>query len=95
MHLQVVFRQPGLELGLEGHCFLLGTAVHQPVIGIPTPWEFGVRPRHPKVKRVVHKKIGQDWADHAPYTKGNLDLWGPLILPFGPEMKGSECCDEW
>ena len=31
MHLQVALRQPGLKLSLEGFCFLLSAAVHQPV----------------------------------------------------------------
>jgi hypothetical protein len=33
--------------------------------------------------------------DHAPYTKGNFDRLGILILRFGADAKESECCDEW
>jgi hypothetical protein len=45
-----------LKIGLEGLRFLLGPAVNQPVIRIPTPRDW-VRPRHPEVERVVQKKI--------------------------------------
>ena len=31
-------------------------------------------PCHPEVKRVVHVEIGQDWANHSPYTKGNFEF---------------------
>jgi hypothetical protein len=30
-----------------------------------------VRPYHPDIERVMHKEVGQDWANHSPYTKGN------------------------
>jgi L-lactate dehydrogenase (cytochrome) len=42
-----------LKIGLEGLRFLLGPAVNQPVIRIPTPRKVWVRPRHPEVERVV------------------------------------------
>jgi hypothetical protein len=29
-------------------------------------------PRHPKIKRVVQEKVGQDWTDHSPNAKGNF-----------------------
>jgi hypothetical protein len=31
-------------------------------------------PGHPEIKRVVHEKIGDDGANHAPYTKGNFQF---------------------
>jgi hypothetical protein len=74
MHLQVALRQTGLKLSLESCCFLLTVAMHQPIVSIPTPWEVRMRPRHPEIKRVVHEQIGQYWADHAPYTKGNFQF---------------------
>jgi hypothetical protein len=55
-------------------CFFLGTAVYQPIIRIPTPWEIRMCPRHPEIERVMHKEIGQNWTHHSPYTKGNLGL---------------------
>jgi hypothetical protein len=51
------FRQSGLKFSLEGFSFLLGPAMHQPVICIPTPREVGVCPLHPEVERIVKKKI--------------------------------------
>jgi hypothetical protein len=45
------------EIGLEGLRFLLGPAVNQPVIRLPTPRKVWVRPRHPEVERIVQKKI--------------------------------------
>ena len=33
--------------------------------------------------------------NHAPYTKGNFDRLGFLILRFGADPKESECCGEW
>ena len=57
MQLQVALRQPCLKIGLEGLRFLLGPAVNQPVIRIPTPRKVWVRPRHPEVECVVQKKI--------------------------------------
>lgn len=44
MHLKSAFCQPGLKRSLEGLCFLLGPAVHETIIGIPTPWKIRVRP---------------------------------------------------
>src|ERR1700730_17396031 len=49
--------EASLKIGLEGLRFLLGPAVNQPVIRIPTPRKVWVRPRHPEVERVVQKKI--------------------------------------
>jgi hypothetical protein len=65
MHLQVALRQPGLKLGLEGFCFLLGTAVCQPIVSIPTPREIRVRPRHPEVATGmrVNEALGLDRPD--------------------------------
>ena len=65
MHLQPALRQSGLKLGLEGLRFLLGPAVHQPIICIPTPREVRVCPCHPEIERVVQEEIGQNRADHA------------------------------
>jgi hypothetical protein len=53
---------------------LPSTAVHQPIIRIPTPWEVQMCPHHPEIKGIVHKEIGQDGADHSPYAKGNFQF---------------------
>ena len=37
MQFQAARCQAGVKLGLEGLRFLLTTAVHQPIVGIPTP----------------------------------------------------------
>jgi hypothetical protein len=44
MQFQAAFRQPRSKLGPEGFGFLLSPAVHQPVIGIPTPREVRMCP---------------------------------------------------
>ena len=33
-----------------------------------------MRPRHPEIERVVEKNVRQNWANHAPYTKGNFQF---------------------
>ena len=58
VHLKPALCQARLELDLEGLGFLLGPAVDQSIIRIPTPREVGVCPRHPEVERVVQKQIG-------------------------------------
>src|ERR1035441_2119182 len=80
MHLQVALRQPGLQLSLEGLRFLPGTAVHQPVVRIPTPWKIRMCPRHPEIKRVVHKKIGQNWADHSALRRAAASPYGGSLF---------------
>src|SRR5215472_10385760 len=81
MHLQTAFRQARLKLRLEGFRFLFATAVHQPVIRIPTPWEIRMCPRHPDIERVVKKEIGQNWADHAALRRAAVSLQsGSLLL---------------
>src|SRR5216683_2378507 len=57
MQLQAARCQAGVKFGLEGYRFLLTSAVHQPIIGIPTPREVGVGPRHPEIERVVEKGV--------------------------------------
>src|SRR5689334_16796241 len=82
MHLQTALRQTSLKLRLEGFCFLLATAVHQSIICIPTPWEIRVCPCHPGIKRIVEKEVGQNRANHAPYTEGNFDCPATPIPRF-------------
>jgi len=43
----------------------------------------------------IEYEVTQQRRTHAPYTKGNFDRLGPLILGFGADRKESECCDEW
>ena len=95
MHLQMALRQASLKLQLERLCFLLVTAVHQSVVSIPTPREVRVCPHHPEIERIVEKNVRQNWADHAPYTKGNFDRLGVRSPRFVVDLKESECCDEW
>jgi hypothetical protein len=54
-------------------------------------------PCHPEVKRVVHEEIGQDWANHSPYTKGNLGRPSGLAVGnrLGAGQAGLECYGEW
>jgi hypothetical protein len=63
-----------VKRSLESFGFLLGPAVNQSVIRIPTPKEVGVSSLHPQVERVMREKIRQNSADHAPYAKGNFEF---------------------
>ena len=54
MHLQVTLFQACLKLGPDGFRFLLGPAVYQPVIRIPTPREVRICPPHPEIECVMH-----------------------------------------
>ena len=58
VHLKPAHLQPRLKLRPEGFRFILGPAVHQSVISIPTPRQVGVCPCHPKIKCVMQKEIG-------------------------------------
>jgi hypothetical protein len=75
MQLQAARCQARVKFGLEGYRFLLASAVHQPIVGIPTPPEVGAGPRHPEIERVVKKGVRQDRADHTPLgrTAASLD----------------------
>jgi hypothetical protein len=57
MQFQVAFFQARLKFGPEGFSLLLGPAVHQPIIGIPTPWEVRMCPFHPEIKCVVKEQV--------------------------------------
>ena len=57
MQFQTARGQADLKVGLEGYRFLLAVAVHPSIIGIPTPREVGVGPRHPEIERVVEKSV--------------------------------------
>ena len=84
MHLQTALRQTSLKLRLKGLCFLLGPTVHQPIICIPTPRELRVCPCHPEIERVVHKQVGQDWANHSALRRAAASLHrGPIFLHHG------------
>src|SRR5262249_58941707 len=69
MQFQAALRQPNLERFANALRLHLIAAMYQPVIGIPTPPEVGERPRHPKIKCIVHEEVGEYRAHHAP-------LWG-------------------
>src|SRR5271166_739584 len=57
MHLQVTLLQACLKLCPDGFRFLLGPAVYQPVIRIPTPREVRICPPHPEIECVMQEKI--------------------------------------
>jgi len=57
VHLEAALFQSSLQFGLEAFSLLLGSAGHQPIIGIPTPREVGVCPFHPELECVVQEKI--------------------------------------
>jgi hypothetical protein len=94
MQFQAALHEAGLKFGLESLCFLLAPAVDQPIIGIPTPREIWVSPRHSEIERIVEESVRQNWANHAPYTKGNLGLLA-ASPGFAADPRGSGCCDEW
>src|SRR5579871_785393 len=84
MHLQTALRQASLKRRFKCLRLLLVTAVHQPVICIPTPREARVRPCHPEIERVVHKEVGQDWADHTALRRAAASPdSGPIFLHHG------------
>ena len=72
MQLQLAFRQTDLEVGLDGLRLLLRSAVHQSVVGIPTPRKLRVRPHHPAIERIVQEQIRQYRADHASHNLAKL-----------------------
>jgi hypothetical protein len=49
----------------------------------------------PQIEHIVEIYITQQYADHAPYTKGNFDRLRLRSRRFVVELKESECCDEW
>ena len=53
VHLEAALFQASLKFGLEGFSLLLGPAMHQPIICVPTPRVVGVCPFHPEVECVV------------------------------------------
>src|ERR1700730_2501702 len=53
MQFQATDCEASLKIGLEGLRFLLGPAVNQPIIRIPTPRKVWVRPRHPELARRI------------------------------------------
>ena len=59
MHLEPARCQSRLKLRPEGFCLLLGPAMHKSIVSISTPWEVGMCPRHPEIKRIVQEEIGQ------------------------------------
>ena len=65
MHFQLAFSEPGCKLCLYGYGFSFCSAVYQSVICIPTPREVWVLSCHPRIKRVVQKKICQHRTDNA------------------------------
>src|SRR5215467_5385838 len=81
MHLKSARLQPRSKLGPNGLCFLLGPAVHQSVVSIPTPRKVGMCPRHPEIKRIMQEQIGKYWADHAP-LRGSTRPLNELPIPF-------------
>jgi hypothetical protein len=84
MHLQAALCQANLQLRLKRLSFLLVTAVHQSIVRIPTPREVRVFPRHPEIKRIVEKKIRQDWADHTTLRGSAVSLnCGSIFLHHG------------
>jgi hypothetical protein len=75
---------------------LFAPAVYQSVIRIPTPKEVGIVALHPQVERVMQEQIGQNRADDAPYTKGNLSCQSGLAVCSrrAGDPAGLECYGE-
>ena len=71
--------------------------MNQSVVRIPTLREVRVCPRHPEIERVVEKNVRQNWANHSPYTKGNLGRLSGLAVKncLAVDSAGLECCGEW
>ena len=54
--------------------------MHDGIIGVPLEWNLRKVRRQPSIKRIMQKQVGQQWTDHAPYTKGNFDLQSRLAV---------------
>ena len=74
MHLQAALCQALLKLCLESLSFLLGPAVHQPIICISTPRKVWVRPCHPEIERVMQEQVCQNRTDNAPLRGSTRSL---------------------
>lgn len=66
MHFQTTLCESGLKFGFKSFCFLLASAVNQSIVGISTPREIWVGPRHPEIERVVKESVRQNRADYTP-----------------------------
>lgn len=83
MRLQPALRQSRLERGLEGFGFQLAPTVYQSVIRIPTPWQVGMCPLHPKVEGIVQEEIGEYRANDAPLRGSACSLYQFSVLLHG------------
>ena len=72
VHLQSALSEPGLQLGQQGLRVLLGSTVHETIVGVPAPREVVVRPVHPCIEAIVQEQIRENWANYSPYAKGNF-----------------------
>jgi hypothetical protein len=54
-------------------------------------------PCHPEIERIVKESIGQNRANHSPYTKGNLGRLSGLAVEnrLAVDPAGLECYGEW
>src|SRR6478736_2906403 len=74
MKLQAALCQARLKFGLKGLGFLLVLAVNQSIISIPTPRKVWMRPRHPKIERVMQEQVRQNRADNTTLRGATLSL---------------------
>ena len=73
MHFEAAHGKPVLQRCFYSQRFRFRPAVYQPIVSIAAPRNTRKRSSYPGIERIVQKEIGEDRADHSPYTKGNFD----------------------
>ena len=62
------YRDPNL-LG-----FRFRSAMHDGIVGETLKWQLRIPLRHPPIKGIMRKQIGQQRADHTPNAKDNFEF---------------------
>lgn len=64
MYFQTTLQQPRFQRSLDGLRFLLSPAMHQSVIGIPTPGSVRQSFGHPDIKCIMHEQVSHYRTDY-------------------------------
>ena len=72
MQFQSTLLQPCRYFDTHQVRFPLCSAMDYDIVRVPLERQMRPISPHPQIERVVQKQIGQQGADHSPYTKGNL-----------------------
>ena len=74
MQFQSTLLQPCRYFDTHQVRFPLCSAMDYDIVRVPLERQMRPISPHPQIERVVQKQIGQQGADHSPYTKGNFQL---------------------